>query len=727
MTRWRENKDKRGAKATKYVFNTEQEKILYEYGWELEQNIGTIAKGRALKNNLHVTAWKKKTATDIISRPEFAALDVSERSLAEWLSGGIVGWFTNYFNRYIAKASTTVDPIQEARSPQSTREWRSTDKLLRRFVIFSGDLSPKEFFARENPDLLRDRMEEILEQRGDKFPHGAARNMALQELWAELTSSDKNEWKDCAQNLAEDVSKNREEFPFVIANALQSMCDRGRLGTVALSLHYAYRNDAGGLECGCVYAGKDVNTGEKLNFKMKDNDKWQEQWRNYTEQIVPMPPPQKATSIKQGDNGTTLFPDMDIKRTSPEQVALVIEEYITALWKKAASANPEDKVRWAAIAKEPKMFYDTKRFKLPCSLKPARELEDNPQQLYPLVEYLRDLQKRGIPFKFYPQNELDTDSSSDEMYYSRTSGVVKKLVVRAVPASVAAATASESTLEETITASSSRPVGQLPTVSVTAATKSLPAAEKLPYANAAASQTTQHQLAVDQPNPAAAHASDAATTKSQPAVEKPPAVVAAASQSVQQVEEPVSATTPASATTSIVPITASSFSEQSAAKVKQLGWPRKAEDAAEASQRAERDPPSDEPVPCGPPAEQPVAKVKQSRKRKRDAPTGPEFDGELSEKGFKSSGAAAAKTEPAKKRLKVKWQRINTGREIPCHETSGWDSANDDALTPDEDEELADDDFETPDQEDVRRSYTTEYRQVFEYRRVFEGQRALKY
>ena len=86
MTRWRENKDKRGAKATRYIFSAEQEKILYEHGWELEQNISTIAKGRALKNNPHVTAWKKKIAKDIIDRPEFTTLDLDEHSLSEWLS-----------------------------------------------------------------------------------------------------------------------------------------------------------------------------------------------------------------------------------------------------------------------------------------------------------------------------------------------------------------------------------------------------------------------------------------------------------------------------------------------------------------------------------------------------------------------------------------------------------------------------------------------------------------
>ena len=38
-TRYRPNKDKRGVKATKFPFNVEQEKILNNYGMDLEENI----------------------------------------------------------------------------------------------------------------------------------------------------------------------------------------------------------------------------------------------------------------------------------------------------------------------------------------------------------------------------------------------------------------------------------------------------------------------------------------------------------------------------------------------------------------------------------------------------------------------------------------------------------------------------------------------------------------
>lgn len=83
-TRWRP--DKRGVKATKFLFTTEQEKILYEYGMDLEQNISDIAQNRALKNNPYVTAWKKKMGTEVLDRPEFETLDFSQHSKGEWFA-----------------------------------------------------------------------------------------------------------------------------------------------------------------------------------------------------------------------------------------------------------------------------------------------------------------------------------------------------------------------------------------------------------------------------------------------------------------------------------------------------------------------------------------------------------------------------------------------------------------------------------------------------------------
>lgn len=86
-------------------------------------------------------------------------------------------------------------------------EKRLVDKVLRSLAIFSGDLSPRELYAQENQTLLKERAEEILEGRDDNLPKGAARNMALADLWDELTNSEKNDWKDHAHALAEDVAR----------------------------------------------------------------------------------------------------------------------------------------------------------------------------------------------------------------------------------------------------------------------------------------------------------------------------------------------------------------------------------------------------------------------------------------------------------------------------------------------------------------------------------------
>ena len=83
----------------------------------------------------------------------------------------------------------------------------TVEKVLRSLAIFSGDLLPKELYAQENCALLKERAQEILEERSDHFPKGAARNMALAESWNDLTSAEKNEWKERTRAMTEDVSR----------------------------------------------------------------------------------------------------------------------------------------------------------------------------------------------------------------------------------------------------------------------------------------------------------------------------------------------------------------------------------------------------------------------------------------------------------------------------------------------------------------------------------------
>lgn len=63
----------------------------------------------------------------------------------------------------------------------------------------------------------------------------------------------------------------------------------------------------------------------RLNF-----NSWNHAATDYRPWIVPGLP--KANLIKLSDDGIPLFPNIDTDKILPDQVASVLEEYITALW-----------------------------------------------------------------------------------------------------------------------------------------------------------------------------------------------------------------------------------------------------------------------------------------------------------------------------------------------------------------------------------------------------------
>jgi hypothetical protein len=70
-------------------------------------------------------------------------------------------------------------------------------------VLFLGDLSPREMFASENEDAIRQKMDELQVGKSDSgLDEGGLRNKALEELWEK---ADKNLWQSKIDNLAKDV------------------------------------------------------------------------------------------------------------------------------------------------------------------------------------------------------------------------------------------------------------------------------------------------------------------------------------------------------------------------------------------------------------------------------------------------------------------------------------------------------------------------------------------
>jgi len=105
-------------------------------------------------------------------------------------------------------------------------------------------------FASENEDAIRKKMEDIRAENPESdLVGGGLRSKALKILWE---NTDQDLWKSKIDALAGNVEANRVEFPALMLQALQNLCNRNRLGSTLMSFAYAFRiMTPMGLEVGC--------------------------------------------------------------------------------------------------------------------------------------------------------------------------------------------------------------------------------------------------------------------------------------------------------------------------------------------------------------------------------------------------------------------------------------------------------------------------------------------
>lgn len=137
-----------------------------------------------------------------------------------------------------ATPSNTSPPDTSSPTPQTNKAIQ--DVLRCAIVTFLGDLSAREMFASENEDVIRKKMDDIrAENPGSTLVGGGLRSKALKVLWAD---ANQDLWKSKIDTLAQDVEANRDEFPALMLQALQNLCNRDRLGSTLMSFSYAFRN-----------------------------------------------------------------------------------------------------------------------------------------------------------------------------------------------------------------------------------------------------------------------------------------------------------------------------------------------------------------------------------------------------------------------------------------------------------------------------------------------------
>jgi hypothetical protein len=69
---------------------------------------------------------------------------------------------------------------------------------------------------------------------------GGLRSKALKILW---TNANQDLWRSKVDALAQDVEANHAEFPSLMLQALQNLCNRDRLRSTLMSFAYAFRDD----------------------------------------------------------------------------------------------------------------------------------------------------------------------------------------------------------------------------------------------------------------------------------------------------------------------------------------------------------------------------------------------------------------------------------------------------------------------------------------------------
>ncbi|KJA19674.1 hypothetical protein HYPSUDRAFT_204412 [Hypholoma sublateritium FD-334 SS-4] len=304
-----------GAPNTRYKWSARQHAILEEEMLSFRTNIANIIDIDNPQTSV-LTAWKQRRAQEIMDLPEFRGeLDFSEIPEVQWCKV-IVAKFTNTWNTKIVGKAVKI--VKKGKVKHAVEAGLET-------VTENEDCQNEDELKLETAKIMKER-------RAEPSFTAPARNMALATLWQGLTSAQKDMWHRRSQMMADDIVTNRQEFPTLIAETLQALCDRGRLGTTIMALNYAFRDEHDGLVSGAVYVGTDVSKKMKCVTPMKTHDEWFNLWKEHAQEVVPESVASRHVLVKMNADGFPLFPEIQERKANPEQVAGSLIAYITALW-----------------------------------------------------------------------------------------------------------------------------------------------------------------------------------------------------------------------------------------------------------------------------------------------------------------------------------------------------------------------------------------------------------
>ncbi|KAF8878038.1 hypothetical protein CPB84DRAFT_1752014 [Gymnopilus junonius] len=392
------SQNRRGAKATSFVFNEQQIKYLDGLRPDFDAFVQRV-NPKLKANHGEIREWKRKTSEATMARPEFASLPNSEKPLKAW-EEKIRERFTNYYNNTLlsrlgkqSTKSNTRPTINECAT--STSSSLPLDNILCRAIgIFTSEAPARELFAFENADELKAKMEDVKTRHPD-LVGGALCNKALAKLWKK---ADQNAWEEKATTLAGDINANQLEFPKLLAHAIQNLLQRGRLGSIVTTLNYAFRDMNGGVLYGALYNGYNAQEDQRIDWKFDDHDTRISSWQSVAKLHLPLPPTERRRSeIPINTNGFPIFLPFNLMSATGQQVVEIMQDYLVACW--GRSKNSTHDIEWSKIAESPEKFIDIIVFKLPVSLKDPATYSD-PADVYTLAKYFAETSTWSVPFHF---------------------------------------------------------------------------------------------------------------------------------------------------------------------------------------------------------------------------------------------------------------------------------------------------------------------------------------
>ncbi|KAJ3539619.1 hypothetical protein NMY22_g4652 [Coprinellus aureogranulatus] len=267
--------------------------------------------------------------------------------------------------------------------------------LRRSKLLLQGEYSARDLFIQESGDIIKSTMEDLRATHSGHVEGGALKNMAIKKLWDEV---DKTPWITKAGDLASNVKENQGALPWLFRQLTRDIVSRGLTGDTLVKLCVSVRDSDGIRTNSISHVGYDAVKGELFDFGPADQavreirgDAWAEEARASFPQFTP----RNDIDIPTNKNGVPIFPPVDLKATTVEQLQWIIKSFLRAIY--GYSTGSTEGLSLDAIHKDIDKFIDVSTFKVPAgtSLDPKSPLE-----VMLLASWLVELSATDNPFIF---------------------------------------------------------------------------------------------------------------------------------------------------------------------------------------------------------------------------------------------------------------------------------------------------------------------------------------